>query len=129
MWFLFQKKGLFGSKRQIIFTSEDSHYSIEKLAMFMGLGSENVWKIKTDNVGKVDIKDLEDKIKTSVSKDFEPIMISATSGTTVLGAFDDLNSISDLCKKYGMWMHVDAAWGGGALMSPKYRHLLDGIEK
>ncbi|KAM7351237.1 glutamate decarboxylase-like protein black [Cochliomyia hominivorax] len=121
--------GLFGSKRQIIFTSEDSHYSVEKLAMFMGLGSENVCKIKTNEVGKIDIEDLKNKIELCVNNNCEPMMISATSGTTVLGAFDDLNSIADLCNKHGMWMHVDAAWGGGALMSPKYRHLLSGIER
>ncbi|XP_023301249.2 cysteine sulfinic acid decarboxylase [Lucilia cuprina] len=124
-----KKHGLFGSKRQIIFTSEDSHYSVEKLAMFMGMGSENVCKIKTNKFGKVDIENLEKQIKKCISENCEPMMISATSGTTVLGAFDDLNSVADLCKQYGMWMHVDAAWGGGALMSPKYRHLLNGIER
>jgi hypothetical protein len=76
-----------------------------------------------------------------------PFMVSATAGenwffignpmsyvllllgTTVLGAFDPLEKIADLCEKYKMWMHVDAAWGGGALMSQKYRKLLKGIER
>ena len=56
-------------------------------------------------------------------------MVSATAGTTVLGAFDPLEKIADLCQKYNLWMHVDAAWGGGALMSQKYRGLLKGIER
>lgn len=128
-YYYFQVDGLFGSKRQIIFTSEDSHYSVEKLAMFMGFGSKNVCKVKTNKVGKIDIEDLKKKIEEHLNNDCQPMMISATSGTTVLGAFDDLNSIADLCKQYGMWMHVDAAWGGGALMSSKYRHLLSGIER
>lgn len=51
------------------------------------------------------------------------------SGTTVLGAFDPLEKIAELCEKYKIWMHVDAAWGGGALMSQKYRKLLKGIKK
>lgn len=51
------------------------------------------------------------------------------AGTTVLGAFDPLNDIADLCEKYKLWMHVDAAWGGGALMSRKYRKLLKGVER
>jgi glutamate/tyrosine decarboxylase-like PLP-dependent enzyme len=51
------------------------------------------------------------------------------SGTTVLGAFDPLEKIGDLCEKYKIWMHVDAAWGGGALMSQKYKKLLKGIER
>lgn len=51
------------------------------------------------------------------------------AGTTVLGAFDPLEKIADLCKKHNIWMHVDAAWGGGALVSQKYRKLLKGIER
>lgn len=51
------------------------------------------------------------------------------SGTTVLGAFDPIEEIADLCEKYKLWMHVDAAWGGGALISQKYRKLLKGIER
>jgi glutamate/tyrosine decarboxylase-like PLP-dependent enzyme len=50
-------------------------------------------------------------------------------GTTVLGAFDPIDKIADMCGKYGLWFHVDAAWGGGALMSPKYRTLMKGIER
>lgn len=51
------------------------------------------------------------------------------TGTTVLGAYDPLEQIYEVCKEEGMWLHVDAAWGGGALVSKKYRHLLKGIEK
>jgi len=47
----------------------------------------------------------------------------------VLGAFDPIEEIADLCEKYKLWMHVDAAWGGGALISQKYRKLLKGIER
>ncbi|XP_017483023.1 PREDICTED: cysteine sulfinic acid decarboxylase [Rhagoletis zephyria] len=124
-----KKCGLFGGKQLIIFTSEDAHYSVEKLAMFMGFGSENVCKIATNNLGKMDVGDLETKIQRYLSEDARPLMVSATAGTTVLGAFDDLNSIADICEKYSMWFHVDAAWGGGALVSKKYRHLLNGIER
>ncbi|XP_061395670.1 cysteine sulfinic acid decarboxylase [Musca vetustissima] len=121
--------GLFGTKRQIIFTSEDSHYSVEKLAMFMGFGSENVCKIKTDTCGKIDTDDLEARIQQYIREGCEPLMVSATAGTTVLGAYDNLEKIAKLCEKYAIWMHVDAAWGGGALMSQKYRRLLKGIER
>ncbi|XP_054743817.1 cysteine sulfinic acid decarboxylase [Anastrepha obliqua] len=124
-----KKSGLYGGKQLIIFTSEDAHYSVEKLAMFMGFGSENVCKITTSKLGKMDINDLEAKVQRYISEGAQPLMVSATAGTTVLGAFDDLNSIADVCKKYDMWFHVDAAWGGGALVSRKYRHLLNGIER
>ncbi|KAH8410196.1 hypothetical protein KR009_008115 [Drosophila setifemur] len=124
-----KKNGLFNAKPLIIFTSEDAHYSVEKLAMFMGFGSEHVRKIATNEVGKMRVSDLEDQVKLCLANNWQPLMVSATAGTTVLGAFDDLVGISELCKKYNMWMHVDAAWGGGALMSKKYRHLLNGIER
>nr|NP_001285910.1 black, isoform C [Drosophila melanogaster]AHN54424.1 black, isoform C [Drosophila melanogaster] len=124
-----KKNGLFNAKPLIIFTSEDAHYSVEKLAMFMGFGSDHVRKIATNEVGKMRLSDLEKQVKLCLENGWQPLMVSATAGTTVLGAFDDLAGISEVCKKYNMWMHVDAAWGGGALMSKKYRHLLNGIER
>lgn len=51
------------------------------------------------------------------------------TGTTVLGAFDPIAEIADVCHEYGVWLHVDAAWGGGALVSKKHKHLLTGIHR
>lgn len=114
----------------VIFTSEDAHYSVQKLASFMGIGSANVYGIRTDpDTGKLNIAHLEQEIERAKSEDALPLMVSATAGTTVIGAFDPLPEIADLCKKHNMWMHVDAAWGGGALVSQKYRKLLRGIER
>ncbi|XP_040166564.1 cysteine sulfinic acid decarboxylase [Anopheles arabiensis] len=122
-------KGLHALPRLVIFTSEDAHYSVKKLASFMGIGSDNVYAIKTDNVGKIRVEHLESEILRAKSEGALPFMVSATAGTTVIGAFDPLEQIADLCAKYNLWMHVDAAWGGGALMSKKYRTLLKGIER
>jgi glutamate decarboxylase len=58
-----------------------------------------------------------------------PYLVNATAGTTVFGAYDPLNEIADICEKYGLWMHVDGAWGGSALISKKHRSLLRGIER
>ena len=60
---------------------------------------------------------------------YEPFFVNATAGTTVLGAYDPLDEISDVCKKHGLWLHVDGAWGGSAAVSRKYRSLMKGIEK
>ena len=89
----------------------------------------NVYKIETDDAGKLIPADLEKQIERSIQEGAQPFMVSATAGTTVLGAFDPLEPIADLCEKYKLWLHVDAAWGGGALVSKKYRHLLKGIER
>uniref|UniRef100_A0A182QH49 Glutamate decarboxylase n=1 Tax=Anopheles farauti TaxID=69004 RepID=A0A182QH49_9DIPT len=122
-------KGLHALPRLVIFTSEDAHYSVKKLASFMGIGSDNVYAIKTDAIGKIRVDHLESEILRAKAEGALPFMVSATAGTTVIGAFDPLEQIADLCAKYNLWMHVDAAWGGGALMSKKYRTLLKGIER
>ncbi|MEJ1278225.1 glutamic acid decarboxylase 2 [Cricetulus griseus] len=60
---------------------------------------------------------------------YVPLYVNATAGTTVYGAFDPIQEIADICEKYNLWLHVDAAWGGGLLMSRKHRHKLSGIER
>ncbi|KAL0270929.1 UNVERIFIED_CONTAM: hypothetical protein PYX00_008199 [Menopon gallinae] len=124
-----KKIGLCSVGRLIVFTSRDAHYSVVKLATFMGLGSENVWSIPTDSRGKMIPEDLESSIVEATKLGCKPFMVSATAGTTVLGAFDPLERIAEICKKHNLWFHVDAAWGGGCLMSSKYRYLLQGIER
>lgn len=94
----------------------------------MGIGNDNCVLVKADKNGKMDVVDLENKIVEAIEDGATPFMVTATSGTTVFGAFDPLVPIAALCKKYNLWLHVDAAWGGGALMSRKHRHLLNGIE-
>ncbi|XP_075224255.1 glutamate decarboxylase-like protein black [Lycorma delicatula] len=122
-------KGLHGLKRMVLYTSEEAHYSIKKLAVLQGIGADNVYLIKTDNRGKMDISHLEAQIKRTIDEGALPFMVSATAGTTVLGAFDPLEKIANICKQYNLWFHVDAAWGGGALMSRRHKHLLSGIER
>lgn len=114
--------------RLVVFTSEDAHYSVKKLAAFLGIGYDNVYLAKVDSRGKMIVSDLEAQIARAIKENAVPLMVSATAGTTVMGAFDPLREIGDVCRKYGLWFHVDAAWGGGALISRKHRGLLDGIE-
>lgn len=120
--------GLSQMPRLVVFTSEDAHYSVKKLAAFLGIGYDNVYLVKVDSRGKLMIVDLEAQIARAILEGAAPFMVSATAGTTVMGAFDPLREIAEVCKKHGLWFHVDAAWGGGALVSKTYRGLLDGIE-
>ncbi|CAH1170096.1 unnamed protein product [Phaedon cochleariae] len=122
-------KGLHALPRLVLFTSEESHYSVMKLSSFMGLGSDNVYPISTDSRGKIIISHLREQVERALSEGATPFLVVATCGTTVMGAFDPLEEIADVCEQYQMWMHVDAAWGGGALMSKKHRGLLKGIER
>lgn len=111
-----------------VYTSQDSHYSIAKNASFAGIGRENVVKIFTDEKGKMNIEDLENQILYDLSNGFTPLMINCTAGTTVLGAFDDINEASRIAKKYDLWLHVDGAYCGAVVLSPKYKFLIDGVE-
>lgn len=95
----------------------------------MGLGSDNVYLIKTDDRGRMDVNNLKDEIDRALNEGAAPFMVSATAGTTVLGAFDPIDQLADVCQKYKLWLHVDAAWGGGALISSKHKHLMKGIHR
>uniref|UniRef100_A0A5F9CP22 Cysteine sulfinic acid decarboxylase n=1 Tax=Oryctolagus cuniculus TaxID=9986 RepID=A0A5F9CP22_RABIT len=108
--------------------SEKCHYSIKKGAAFLGLGTDSVRVVKADERGKMVPEDLERQIRLAEAEGAVPFLVSATSGTTVLGAFDPLEAIADVCQRHGLWLHVDAAWGGSVLLSQTHKHLLDGIQ-
>lgn len=74
-------------------------------------------------------KHLTQEIQRSLDEGARPFMVSATAGTTVLGAFDPLEEIANICQQFKLWFHVDAAWGGGVLMSDKYKYRIKGVER
>lgn len=110
-----------------IFTSKHSHYSVEKAAILLGLGSSNVFKVDVNSKGEMIVSDLQQKIEIALQNGFEPLYVNATAGTTVFGSFDPLNDIATICKKYNLWFHVDASWGGNVIFSSAQRYKLDGI--
>lgn len=111
----------------VLFASEDAHYSVHKMAAFLGLGEESVISVPTDDIGRMDSNQLQQKIENAKTRCCVPFMIFATCGTTVLGAFDPVRDLAAIAEKFGLWLHVDAAWGGGLLFSKKHPNLLDGI--
>ncbi len=115
-------------QKMIVYTSKESHYSIPKNATFCGIGRENVRYIPTDNQGRVVATHLEEMIQQDVADGGLPVMVNLTAGTTVLGAFDPIRSVSKICKKHNLWLHVDGAYCGSVLFSEKYKHLIDGVE-
>jgi glutamate/tyrosine decarboxylase-like PLP-dependent enzyme len=112
-----------------LYTSKQSHYSIPKNAAFIGIGRDQVRLVATNNLGEIDVDDLEQKIKEDIEKGFTPFFVNATAGTTVLGAFDPIDKISEVCKKHKLWLHVDGAYCGSVIFSDKYKHLVKGLEK
>ncbi|KAI6074661.1 Acidic amino acid decarboxylase GADL1 [Aix galericulata] len=124
-----KEKGLSGLPRLVLFTSEECHYSMKKAASFLGIGTENVYFVKTDERGKMIPEELEKQVQRARKEGSAPFLVCATAGTTVLGAFDPLDEIADICEKHGLWLHVDASWGGSALISRKHCRLLRGIHR
>ena len=76
----------------------------------------------------MDVNELEKEIENAKAAGKECLAVAGTAGTTVRGCFDPLRDISAVCKKNDIWFHVDGAWGGSILLSPKYRHHADGID-
>ncbi|KAF7654318.1 hypothetical protein LDENG_00071450 [Lucifuga dentata] len=122
-------KGMRALPQLLLFTSEHGHYSVQKCAAVLGLGAENVVVVQCDERGKMIPAELESSIIAAKEKGLVPFYVNATAGTTVYGAFDPLHAIADVCHRHALWMHVDAAWGGGLLMSQRHRMKLHGIER
>ncbi|CAD6199893.1 unnamed protein product [Caenorhabditis auriculariae] len=111
------------------FTSEDSHYSIKTAAAVCGIGTDYCFNIPTDRHGKMIPEALERKIIEAKKDGLTPFFVCCTAGTTVYGAFDPIERVADICETHKLWLHVDAAWGGGLLLSPEHRYRLAGIER
>ncbi|MED6267332.1 Acidic amino acid decarboxylase gadl1, partial [Characodon lateralis] len=124
----FKENGIYSSSRLVMLTSQEAHYSISKAAALLGLGTKNVYVVPSDYRGKMIPSALEEKIQLAKSEGAVPFFVNVTAGTTVFGAFDPIEEIADICEKHNLWLHVDACWGGGALMSKKHKHLLNGIQ-
>ena len=121
--------GLWRKDRLVIFTSEQSHFSIDKAAAFLGLGAKSVRKIKCDRHGRMVPDDLRQKIEAAQDQGERPFFVNMTMGTTVLGAFDPQTEIKNILSSRKIWLHADAAWGGAVLMSNKRREMIEGLQR
>ncbi|PYI34177.1 glutamate decarboxylase [Aspergillus indologenus CBS 114.80] len=117
-----------GAYRFVLFTSAHGHYSIEKAAQMLGLGSGAVWAVPVDRQGRMVSAELERLIQQALAEGRTPFYVNATAGTTVLGSFDPFAEIAALCRRYRLWLHVDGSWGGSFIFSAAQRHKLAGAE-
>ncbi|KAL1869612.1 Glutamate decarboxylase 2 [Diaporthe australafricana] len=113
-------------KEFAVFTSIHGHYSVEKAARTMGLGSAAVVKVPADSTGRMDPAALRNAVAAARQAGRTPLYVNATAGTTVHGAFDPLEAVAAVCREFGVWLHVDASWGGPAVFSTIHRHKLAG---
>ncbi len=112
----------------VVYSSTHSHSSVKKAALLAGFGLENVRAIGTDKDFAVDVSLLEAAIENDIAAGRRPCAIVATAGTTSTTALDPIAAISNLAEKYHLWLHVDAAMAGTAMIIPEHRWMWAGIE-
>jgi aromatic-L-amino-acid decarboxylase len=112
-----------------IYTSDQTHHSVSKAAVLAGFPADRVRAISYDECFKVEV----DKLRSAISSDrdagFDPFLIVGNAGTTNTGAVDDLDSLADIAEETGLWMHVDAAYGGFFMLTERGRKVMHGMER
>jgi glutamate/tyrosine decarboxylase-like PLP-dependent enzyme len=111
-----------------IYVTAETHHGFNKVAHMTGLGRRALRTIATDHDLKMDVGELKQRVAEDRRNGFAPFMVVGTAGTTAAGVIDRLPELGRFCREAGLWFHVDAAWGGSAIVSPKLRHHLEGIE-
>jgi glutamate/tyrosine decarboxylase-like PLP-dependent enzyme len=112
----------------VVYVSGEANHSFNKVAHMTGLGRQALHVVATDRDLKMDLGDLARRVAEDRRSGLAPLMVAGTAGTTAAGVIDPLPELARFCRAEGLWFHVDAAWGGAAILSPKLKHHLDGIE-
>lgn len=113
----------------VLYTSEQSHSSIEKGAIAIGVGQKNVRKIPADADFRMRPDALVKAIEADLSAGLKPFCVVATVGTTSTTSVDPVGAIADIAQRYGLWFHIDAAYAGSAAILPECRHILEGADR
>jgi aromatic-L-amino-acid decarboxylase len=111
-----------------VYCSDQTHSSVEKAVKISGIGRKNLIKIPVRDDFSMNTEKLEDSIKEDIKRGFIPCCVVATLGTTGTTAVDPLRAIGEICSKNGVWLHVDAAMAGTALILPEFQWMLEGKE-
>jgi aromatic-L-amino-acid decarboxylase len=127
-----REKGLAGRAdipRLRVYASAEAHSSIDKGALALGIGLENVVRIPTDDAFRMRVDALVAAVAADRAAGFLPLACVATVGTTSTSSVDPVAAIADVCTREGMWLHVDAAYAGVAAIAPSMRATLDGVDR
>ena len=115
--------------RPAVFLSDQTHSAVERAARIIGVRREGIRVVPSDGAYRLPLSKLREAVSDARSAGFTPIAICANAGTTNTGAIDPLQAIADLCAAEGVWMHVDGAYGGFAVLAEEGRRLLAGMER
>jgi len=116
-------------RRPVLVAHADAHYSVARAAGILGLGSRETVRVGLDARGRMDPRLLDDQLTRLDSEGTPVVAVVACACATPTGAFDPLEDVAEVCRRHGVWLHVDAAHGGAALLSDRHRHLLAGIDQ
>jgi L-2,4-diaminobutyrate decarboxylase len=122
------EEGLKNGEDFIILVSEEAHYSISRAGKILGLGS-GVVKVPADKNFQMDMTELKNLYNKFTAENKKIIAVVASACTTSTGTYDKINEVADFCLEKNVWFHIDAAHGGGVILSSKYKHLIAGVEK
>ncbi len=122
------EEGLAACPPLAVYTSEETHSSTEKGAKIAGIGRKYVRKIATDDDFALRPDALEAAIRADLEAGVKPACVVASIGATGIGAVDPLRAIGEICQRNDVFLHVDAAWAGSALICPEHRWMIDGME-
>ena len=117
-----------GAAPLVIYTSAQAHSSIEKAALLAGFGRQHLRSVPLDAEFRMRVDALEAAIDADRAAGLRPCAIVATTGTTATTAMDPIAAIAAIARREGLWLHVDAAMGGTAMLLPECRHLWTGVE-
>jgi aromatic-L-amino-acid/L-tryptophan decarboxylase len=112
-----------------VYTSREAHSSVEKACIVLGFGQEGLVKIPTDDEYRMRPDALREAVAADVAAGRRPIAAVPTVGTTSSTSIDPVAEVADVCAEHGMWLHVDAAYGGAAAVVPELRGVLAGCER
>lgn len=126
--FHINREGFTGQNRMVVYCSQEAHASIEKAVRIAGFGSDYLRKIEVDDAFAMIPEKLEQQILNDLNAGFTPLSVIAAAGTTSTLAMDPLRPIGKICRKYGLWYHIDAAYAGNTALLPEKRPLFDGLE-
>ncbi|HYN22097.1 MAG TPA: aminotransferase class V-fold PLP-dependent enzyme [Thermoanaerobaculia bacterium] len=122
------RRGMLALRSQpVLYVSAEAHHSVLKAARLSGIGAEAVREIRLDSSLRMRPKDLAARIRDDREDGVTPFLVVATAGTTGSGAVDPIAEIAQIAEEEGLWLHVDAAWGGAAALVPELRPVLEGI--
>jgi len=119
-------EGMAACGKLAIFLNKSAHYSIKKGAFFLGFGANSLYHVEFDENCRMKESSLREQVQKAKADGRTPFMVVATEGTTVFGAFDDIEMSSAVCKEENMWLHLDACLGGSMLASDEHKSLLKG---